>query len=176
MEWIKELLTLFWDYLKCWVLVNHYEKAVVLRKGRYLKTLAPGLYAKWPFIDYAFEVYIMPDTMDIEPISITTADGKTISIGMMIEFQVIDAKVYKIDTNDAITNMKDLARGEMSDYLEDLNWEDIKKKTTKNALKRKLQEHYIEMGVEISELKFTHKAESRVFRLFSDRPNHINAI
>ncbi len=176
MEWIKELLTLFWDYLKFWILVNSYEEAIVLRKGRYLKTLSAGLYLKWPFFDYALEVYIMPDTMDIDPISITTGDGKTITIGLMVEYIVVDTKKYKIETNDAYTNMKDLARGEMSDYLEDLHWEDIKKKTTKNALKRKLQEHYIEMGVEIRELKFTHKAESKVFRFFSDRANHINAI
>lgn len=176
MEWIKELLTLFWDYLKFWVLVNHYEEAIVLRGGKYLKTLGPGLYLKWPFIDYSLEVYVMPDTMDVEPISITTGDGKTVTIGLMVEYKVMDTKKYKIETNDSPTNMKDLARGEMSDYLEDLNWEDIKKKTTKNALRRKLQEHYTEMGVEIIELKFTHKAESSVFRFFTDKQNNINAI
>jgi len=168
-DWIKELLTLFWDYLKCWVLVNHWEEAIILRKGQYLKTRKPGLYYKHPFIDYSLEVSVKPDTIDIEPLSITTLDGESISIGMMLEFQIVDSKAFKIDTNDAISNMKDLARGELSDHLEELAWADIKKKTTKTSLKKKIQEHFTYMGVEIKELKFTHKAKSKVLRLFSDK-------
>jgi len=171
MEWIKELLTLFWDYLKFWILVNHYEESVQLRCGKYYRTLTAGLYFKWPFIDYALDVYIKPDTMEIEPLSITTSDGKNISIGLMIEFQITDSRKFKVEVNDALSNMRDIARGEMSDHLEDFGWEDIKKKTTKNALKRKLQEHYVDMGVDVHDLKFTHKTENRVFRLLSDNKN-----
>lgn len=168
-EWIKEVLVMFADYLKCWVLVNHYEGAVILRKGVYYKTLTPGLYWKVPFIDYSLTCHVKTDTMEFEPIAITTLDNKTISIGMEIEYEVEDIKLYLVETNDAPSNMRDIARGEMSDYLEDINWVDIKKKTTKNALRKIISSRFETMGIKLRDLKFTNKSESRVYRLFSDK-------
>jgi len=166
-EAIKEFLSMFFEYLKFWVVVNGYQESVILRHGRYLKTLPPGYYFKYPFLDYSIEVMVKTDTKEFDPIAITTLDGKTISIGLQIEYDIFDSKLYIIETNDAVSNMRDIARGEMSDFLEDINWGDIKKKTSKNALKKIISTRYEEMGVRLRDLKFTNKCESRVYRLFS---------
>lgn len=176
MEWLKVILEQFWEYIKFWATVNQYQEMVLLRFGKFVKVLKPGTYFKIPFIDYAMEAHVKRDTLSIEPICITTIDGKTISIGMMEEHEVFDTHLFLVETNDALTNMKDVCRGEMSDLLEDITWADIKKKTTKNALKKKITEKYEQMGVRILDLKFTNKAETRSFTIASDKGNTVNAI
>lgn len=168
-EWIKEILVTFIDYLKFWVLVNSYEQVIILKNGKFNRILLPGLYLKWPLIEYSVIVLVKTDTKEYDTIAITTLDGKTISIGLEIEYDIFDCVKFALEINDAASNMKDIARGEMSDYLEDVNWIDIKKKTTKNALKKILSSRYEEMGVRLKDLKFTNKSESKVYRLFSDK-------
>lgn len=176
LEWIREFLVMFLDYAKPWTVVNQYEEAVILRGGQYLKTLLPGYYLKWPLLDYYLMVHVKPDTFEFEPISITTLDGKTIIIGLVVEFEVFDSRLYITETNDTPSNMRDIARGEMSDFLEDISWGDIKKKTTKNALRKLLASKYEKMGVRVTDMKFTNKCEGRPYRLFSDKGNIVNAI
>lgn len=175
-SWIKDIFVYFIDYLKFWVVVNHYEEAIVLRNGKYHRTLSAGLWPKWTIFEYYITIHIKPDTMEFEPITITTLDGETAAIGLEIEYEVVDSKKYMVETNDAPSNMRDVARGEMSELLEDLNWNDIRKKATKNALKRQLSAIYEGMGVKLNDLKFTNKAKTRAYRLFSDKGISGNAI
>ena len=169
MDKILEFLAQFFDYLKPWVLVNTFERVVILRNGKFIKGLEPGLYFKIPFIDNYFSCNIMADTKEYGPLAITTADGKTITLGVVIEFEIADYIKFILENNDSITNLRDLTIAECSDLLEDINWVDIKKKTTKNALKRAVGEKVKTLGVTILDLKFTTKCESKVFRILSDK-------
>lgn len=176
-EWIKNLIDNFADYLKFWVRTNDYQEAVILRWGKYIKTLPPGLSFKFPVADYHMFVNVKPDTIEIEPLAITTLDGKTVSTGLMLHYIIADSKKYIIDNNDSLSNMNHIARAEMSDLLEDINWEDTKKKTTKNALQRALTPKFKDMGVTILDLKFTHKCEIVAYKIFSQvGDGNVNAI
>jgi regulator of protease activity HflC (stomatin/prohibitin superfamily) len=166
-EWIKDTIDNFADYIKIWVRVNDYQEAVILRWGKYHRTLSPGFHFKWFIFEYHMLLNVKPDTMDIEAITITTLDGKTISPGLMIHYEIVDSRKHLLNNNDSPTNMKSIAKGEMSDLLEDINWADTKKKTTKNALRRALIPKFEDMGVNILDMKFTDKCETRAFRLFS---------
>lgn len=175
-EWIKELLNTYVEYLKPWVAVNSYQESIILRFGKYHSTLGPGYWPKLPFFEYSMDVNVKPDTMEIEAVTLTTLDGKSIAIGLMIDFEIIDSKKFMVDNNDSYTNMVDIARGEISDCLEEKNWADIKKKTTKNALMKLIQERYNKLGVKLNDLKFTDKCETRIFKLFGDGKKQLNAI
>jgi len=167
-EWITKAIDQLADYIKPWVLVNSYQEAVIQRTGVYHRTLPPGLHPKWPFFEYHRFVNVKPDTIEMEPIAITTLDGKTVALGLMIHYQITNSKKFELDNNDSITNVRDIARAEMSDLLEDINWTDTRKKTTKNALQRSLTPKFADMGITILDLKFTHKCETRAFKLFTN--------
>ena len=175
-EWIKELFSMYIEYLKFWVIVEHYEEAVVLFFGKYNRTLKPGLHFKLILAEYSIAAHVKKDTMEVEAVSLTTLDGETIVIGLMIDFEITDVRLFLVETNDSLTNMRDIARGEMSDYLEDINWVDIKKKTTKNALKKLIAARYEGMGVKLNDLKFTDKCKTKIFKLFGDGKKQLNAI
>lgn len=166
-EWIQQLLTEFLGYIKPWVLIDQYEMGVLLRFGKFHKVLNPGLHPKIPIVDYGHAAITTFDTLSIDEVNLTTADGQTISIGLYVEFEVDDIYKYLILTNDTRTNMVDISKGVLSSVLEDITWEDIKKKVTINAIKRRLTPKFAEMGVLLKDCQFTDKCKSRVFKVFS---------
>lgn len=167
-EWIKELLSQWIDYLKPWVLIQQFEEGVLLRFGKFHSILKPGIHAKFPIADYHYSAIVTADTMKIDAVSITTLDNKTISVGAIVEFEISDIYKYLILTNDPRTNMHDICRGVISDLLEDTSWESIKKKTTLNAVTRRISKRCEEMGVNIRSVSFTDKSMAMVVKLFSD--------
>lgn len=167
-EWIKNTIDQWADYIKPWVAVNAYQEAIILRKGDYHRTLLPGYHLKWPLYELHMLVNVKADTLEVEPVAITTLDGKTVATGLVVHYKIDDSKKFMVDNNDSPSNMRDIARAEMSDLLEDINWPGTKKKTTKNALVKSLKPKYDDMGITILDLKFTHKCETMAFKLFTN--------
>lgn len=167
-EWLREILSQSLDYLKFFVIVNDYEEALLLSWGKFKLVRTKGTYLKWPIRDFYYHVIVTKDTLSIDEVNLTTADNQTISVGCVIEFSVKDSKKFLIDTNEAPGNMRDIARGVISNTLEDLTWEDVKKKTTLNAIRRKLTTKYEDMGVEVRDVLFTDKCKSFVLKVFTD--------
>lgn len=181
LEVIGKWLDLFWDYLKPGFIINHYQEGVLLTNGKYSGTFTPGFYLKWPFYEYLYECNIMPDTMNIPPIPLTTKDNETIMLGLMIDYHIIPmpeipktnrktgwrivetgTKKFMIENNNALSNLRDRAQGEMCDLIEGLNWDDIRKPSTRKRLQESLQAYAGDMGVAIDEVKFTSKSKSQV--------------
>lgn len=149
------------------VFINQYYEAVVLRGGKYIKKWLPGWHWRIPFVDDYHTDNVMLDTMEIKEVNITTLDGKTSTNGCEFDLRIVDIEKALIDTNDWRSNLQHVARGILSSELEDRNWEDIRKKVTKTAISKKIQERADEMGIEINNFNFTDKALSRIYKLFN---------
>lgn len=162
------LLISLWDNAKPIVFILAYKKGVMFRAGKYLKSLEPGWYFRIPFIDDYHQEFVMLDTMCTDVVNITTLDGKTASIAGEFDLSVYDVYKATVLTNDWRSNLMDIARGIISDELEDRNWEEICKKTTKNAIEKRIQKRATEMGVDISNFNFTDKSLSRAYKLFTN--------
>jgi modulator of FtsH protease HflK len=166
-ELIKQFIVAFCEYIKFWHQVEHWEEAVILRWGKYHRTLKPGWHWKWPICDFGLSTNVKPDTIEIEPVCITTLDGKTTSIGIVVSHQVKEVRLFLVEHNDSLSNFVDLCKGELSDVIEDTNWDDIRKKTTRTILKNKLKPHAEALGLLIKDVNFTDKCEVRSFTFFT---------
>lgn len=155
-----------WDYIKPYVVVLEYEEGVMFTFGKYTKTLKPGLHFKWFFAQTYHLENVKNDTFRVEDVNITTLDNKTISIGCEFDFTIEDIVKATVEQNEWRSNLKDICIGILSDHLEDCTWEDIKKKTVKNQIDKKIQKRALEMGVATSNFNFTNKAISRAFKIF----------
>jgi regulator of protease activity HflC (stomatin/prohibitin superfamily) len=164
-SWLREV----WNHFKPIYFVYTYEAGVVFRGGKFLKILEPNnWYGRIPFLDDIFTENIALDTMAIKEVNVTTLDGKTTTIGC--EFDLIITDIYKaiVTTHDWRSNLVDICRGVISDHIEDNNWEELRKKTTKNAIEKKLQKRGEELGISISNFNFTDKMVGRTLTLFNN--------
>ncbi len=161
-EFIKFLFEVIEKYLMPFQVINTYERGVILTLGKNPRPVEPGLIFKIPLVQEVFTTPIMPDTISPASVNVTTADGKTISVRVAIEFEVIDAKKWLIDVTDATTNLHDLTRGFVADYLTDIVWEEVIQKRTRTEIKNKLNKKCREFGCEINLLMFTEICQTKI--------------
>lgn len=161
---IEFLLNIIEQTLPCYIL-HQYDKGIFYRNGKIVRAIGGGFIWKIPFLDSIVKENCMQDTMKIKEVNITTQDGKTVTIGCEFNMKIVDVIKALNDTNDWRSNLQDQCQGILSDSLEDLNWEDIRKKTVKNAIAKRIEKSAAEMGVTTSDFNFTDKAISRVYKL-----------
>lgn len=169
-RFIDLFISIFND-IKPIIFIFEYKEGILLRGGRFKKVLKPGWHFRIPFIDDYYVENVKTDTMRIDGVNITTADNKTATIGCEFDLRITDIYKAMVDTNDWRSNLHDMCSGILSDYLEDLNWEDIRKKTTKNAIAKRISHRAEEMGITTSNFNYTDKVLSRAFKLFNDKTN-----
>jgi regulator of protease activity HflC (stomatin/prohibitin superfamily) len=158
-----------WDHFKPILFIYNYEAGVIFRAGKFHKVLKPGnWYFRIPFIDDLFVDNIAIDTMAVKEVNVTTLDGKTITIGGEFDLKITNIYLALVETHDWRTNLVDISRGIVSDHVEDNNWDELRKKVTKNAIEKKINKRALEMGVEISNFNFTDKTIGRILTLFNN--------
>lgn len=174
MDFIKGLVDWLggiWDQVNPFVVLYQYESGIHMRLGKKVKDLPVGLSflpLKILFIDSVLIVHNKRDTYYIENVNITTKDNKTVSIGAVIEFEIINPTLYLLEANDSLSNAKDISKGIIADYLVDCEWDEIKQKTTRTDIKRRISRDLEEIGIKVRQVLFTNIVTSRAFTIFKD--------
>lgn len=166
-----DILVAFWEQVNPFVIIDHYEAGIHMRLGRKVRDMDIGFHfvpLKLLFIDKVLTVHTKKDTFHVSNVNVTTTDSKTVSVGAIIEYEVVDPTLYLIETNDAMSNMHDIARGVIADYLTDCTWEEIKQKPTLTKIKNRMKPQFQDMGVSIKQILFGDIAQSRTFTIFKD--------
>lgn len=152
-------------YVSPFVFVREYESGVMLKLGKYQKTLKTGINWKWfyPFNE-AHKCLIKPETIHAE-VTVTTVDGKTFSLEVIGEYEIRDARKWMLGANDAFTNMFDLLKGHSAEVLVDINSDEINKKGIKTKIKNKLNEEVDSMGAIFTKILFGKNVSTRSLTL-----------
>lgn len=77
--------------------INQYERGVVLRFGKFKRTLNPGLHIIIPYIDTMKKVDIRTTPMDIPKQEVITKDNITVNVDAVVYFKVLDSKKAVLD-------------------------------------------------------------------------------
>ncbi len=148
--------------------VYGYQRGILLRNGVYKKDVRPGVNYKFPVIDRFHVVNSAVDTVKIDPIPIVTHDGQQVSVRPILKIRITSAKANLYDTNDALSNLKDVAGGVIANYLTDCDWKDIKDKSTLTKIKNTLKNECAEIGYLIEKVYFERIVTTRVFTVFKE--------
>jgi regulator of protease activity HflC (stomatin/prohibitin superfamily) len=107
-------------------IVRQYERGVVLRFGRLVKTRNPGFNLIIPFVDRMVKVDLRVVTMVVEPQVVITRDNVTIKVDAVVYFMVIDpvraviqvADFIKATTQIALTTLRSvLGQSDLDELL-----------------------------------------------------------
>lgn len=79
-------------------IINQYERGVVLRLGKYSRTLNPGFRVIIPYIDKMVKVDIRTTPMDIDKQEVITKDNVTVNVDAVVYARVIDASKAVLET------------------------------------------------------------------------------
>ncbi len=79
-------------------IINQYERGVVLRLGKYSRTLAPGFRVIIPYLDKMTKVDVRTTPMDIPKQEVITKDNVTVNVDAVVYARVIDAQKAVLET------------------------------------------------------------------------------
>ncbi len=91
-------------------ILNEYERAVVFRLGRILKSKGPGLIILIPVIDKMVKVSMRLVAMDVDPQDVITRDNVSVKVNAVIYFRVIDPTKAIVEVENYSYAMSQLAQ------------------------------------------------------------------
>lgn len=127
------LIQQFWEALWPIYIIDEWEEGIVLRNGKFLKIVKPGLYIKLPFFDSVWKHAVITQSIDIPPQSVTTSDNKNVVVKGIIRFTIVDIKTFLLTITQPQDVLTDTTGGMIRDIIEDTRWDgiiDIDKKLT----------------------------------------------
>jgi len=116
-QFINELIPVF--------IIDEWEEAIILRFGKFYKSVKPGIYFKIPFFDSVWKHIVITQSIDIPPQSVTTADGENVVVKGIVRFSIIDIKTFLTTITQPQDVLTDTTGGMIREIIEDTRWINI---------------------------------------------------
>lgn len=164
-EFVIEFIELFQVY----VFVKEYEEGVILRRGRFHRTVKPGF--RW-IIPLGQEdiivVNVKPEPMYLDLQSLHTTDGYGANIQLGVIWRVTDVKVFLIDNEDTKNIVGLLASGVVSASVQGCKWAEISDPGYASTLRAPMNRKIRKRGAEIDEVVVQDFAAGAADRLWHE--------
>ena len=91
-------------------ILREYERGVIFRLGRVIKTKGPGFIILIPIIDKMVKVSLRLVTMDVPPQDVITRDNVSVKVNAVIYFRVMDSNKAVIEVENYLFATSQLAQ------------------------------------------------------------------
>ncbi len=81
-------------------IINEYERAVVLRLGKFLSVKGPGIIILLPVIDRMRKIDLRTVTLDVPPQEVITKDNVSIKVSAVVYFRVVEPEKAFLQVED----------------------------------------------------------------------------
>ena len=126
------LLILFFVILPGIRVVNQYERGIVLRLGKYSRTLNPGLRVIIPYLDKMTKVDVRTTPMDIPKQEVITRDNVTVNVDAIVYFKVLNAEKAVLETTNYTYATSTFAQTALRDVTGNFDLDEILSKRDEN--------------------------------------------
>lgn len=119
-------------------IVNQYERGIVLRLGKYKRTLGPGLNVINPFLDKLTKVDVRTTPMDIPKQEVITRDNVTVNVDAIVYFKVLNAEKAVLETTNYTYATSTFAQTALRDVTGNFDLDEILSK--RDEISEKIRE------------------------------------
>lgn len=131
MSWILDIVHVVLLFLPTVVVVQQFEGAVFTRCGRHktrfyfrrkderhdMRSLKPGVYICWPFIDSVFKLVKVDQMMDLRNQSVITKDGRDCVVSGAIGYSISFPHLALLNVENVDRVLSRLALGVIAEYV-----------------------------------------------------------
>src|SRR4030067_2319071 len=141
--------------VKTLVVIDQYERGIVLTLGSYSYTLAPGLKILIPFIQRLIKVDIRITTSDIPQQEVITRDNVPVGINAVVYFQVSKPEVDVLKIQDYTYAVTQYAQTALRDVIGQVELDSLLTDRQKIAdeIKKIVELETTEWGVDVTAIK-----------------------
>jgi regulator of protease activity HflC (stomatin/prohibitin superfamily) len=149
--------------------VDMWEKALVLRFGKFEDIKDPGLHWKIPFVDSVWHQTVVTQSIHLHPQSITSLDYKNIVVRAIVRYDIKDTYLFLTKLAHPTDVLVDTTGAMIREIIEERNWEDLV--DIEVELTEKIGQKVSEWGINIEKVTLTDLAEINSVRVISDADN-----
>ena len=157
------------DSLVCWVIIDQYDAGVMLRLGKYYRTLEPGIHWKIPFVDKPVTATVVTTTMNLPSQGLLTKDNKSVAVSSIIQYNISDARLFLLTVYEARDALSDVIMGAIKSYIAAYEYDKLR---TENQIPTKrlnqIKEAMSTWGIDVTNVVVTDFQPCRTIRLAQD--------
>lgn len=170
LERLFDLMLQFIDLFRFWVVIDEFEEAVVLRLGRYHRTLGPGIHWKYPFdIEVVLADNVVVRTSGTSSLTLTLADGASVTVAAMTRWRIKDIRKVLLEVEGIDDVMRDSTYANLSKAVRQAKWEDLLTPEWEQELNKQIRRNGFKYGIEIEEVRLTDCVQVLPVALLADK-------
>lgn len=135
--------------------VNQYERGIVLRLGKFHRTMNPGLRIIIPYIDHMMKVDVRTTPMDIPKQEVITKDNVTVNVDAVVYYRVLDPKKAVLETTNYSYATSTFAQTALRDITGNFELDEIlsKRDEISSQIKEIVDKQTDKWGIDIENVK-----------------------
>lgn len=166
MEAINQLFYFIGKLFDWWYIVNPWEQAIHVKRGKKVVLRKPGLYLKIPFIHSVFIQTVREKMIDVPVQTVSTKDGKIITVISSIKYTINDMyKLYNTLSHPEMT-LSSMVMSEIAQYIIERKYNEITPQKVENMINRKIKG--VDYGLINVSIRITTWANANTLRLIAD--------
>lgn len=168
-EWVKG----WWPFR----IVREWEQGIRVTGGRITKLLRydngrwplRGVHAFWPRLGEIIVEECNWDVAETAPQTLTTKDGKVVSVAFAFQYRIRDLRLYYTSIQDQDTTVVGQVRGAAGQVVHELDLAELHKELPEAMLKA-ARSNMHGWGVDIRHITPTTQVEAQVLRIIGELP------
>jgi regulator of protease activity HflC (stomatin/prohibitin superfamily) len=167
--WLSDLIKWFGEFFPRWRIVNTTKGAVKWVWGKRVVKLGPGWHVYWPF-STQFQMYpTARQATDLRPQVVTTADNRTVLVGGLITYEIVDIEAILARTYDPEETIADIALTAFHSVCCRKTWAELRDGQTSGMLDKEIRfvarKFLGPYGVRVLKTSLTDLAPTQVMKL-----------
>ena len=139
-------------------ILREYERAVIFRLGRLIKSKGPGLIILIPFIDRMERVSLRTVAMDVPPQDVITKDNVSVKVNAVLYFRVVDPAKAIVEVQDYLFATSQLAQTTLRSVLGQVELDGLlsERESINDELQKIIDEQTDPWGIKVSLVEIKH--------------------
>lgn len=156
-----------WGHLKPFFVVDAFERAGVLRLGRFQRSAQPGFHWKIPFLDAVIEITACVTTVRLPAQYLTTQDDVQVALAAIIKYEIVDVEPYITGIFDQHDVLCDVTMGAIRRQVSENVYKDLVANPPEEKVATAVRRAAHRYGFKIHEVTFTSFTKARPIMLIS---------
>jgi len=168
-SWLQSIWKQVWFFQT----VREFEEAVLLRMGKYYKSLTPGLHFKLSVLDEIITHYSKDDTILLPSQALTTSDGKSVTVTGRVLYAITDIQSFLTKVNAPQQAIADITMGVIAKNIIESEYTETVNIKIMNEISKQTRARCKKYGVHIEDVELVSLSLSRSINLYKEAEGHL---
>jgi regulator of protease activity HflC (stomatin/prohibitin superfamily) len=158
MFWILAVVLIVFFLVSAIKVLREYERGVIFRLGRVIKTKGPGLILLIPVVDKMVKVSLRLVAMDVPPQDVITRDNVSVKVNAVIYFRVMDPTKATIEVENFLFATSQLAQTTLRSVCGQVELDELlaEREKINTRLQAILDAHTDPWGIKVTTVEVKH--------------------